>query len=159
MKIWVFVKLFKALYYVIFLIKMLAFLRSSLIKPWLVFAPFGLSKRSLPVHTFLSRVDGGNRSKRTLPLVVVNANLYMERRERLDALVFKDVSGRLWGRHGGLHPARGPMRPERHHVAEPRPILQLLWNRLQANTQQPIWTSALNTANKLSLCSLCMICK
>lgn len=159
MKIWVFIGLFKAIYYVLVFLNKNFRLFEIQQEPWFVSVPFGLSKRSPPVHTFLSRVDGGNRSKRTLPLVVVNADLYMERRERLDALVFKDVSGRLWGRHGGLHPARGPVRSERHHVAEPRPILQLLWNRLQANTQQPIWTSALNMANKLSLCLLCMIWK
>lgn len=45
------------------------------------------------IHTLLGRVNSGHRSKGPFPLVVVDPNLHMEGRERLDALVFEDISG------------------------------------------------------------------
>lgn len=77
----------------------------------------------LIVHTFLSRVDSGNGSKRAFPFIVVNPDLDVKRWEGLDALVFKDVSGCFGRWNGGLHPTCGTVGSESHDVAEPWPIL------------------------------------
>lgn len=85
------------------------------------------------IHTFLSRVDSGNRSKWPFSQVVVNPNLDLERGEGLNALIFKDVSGCFSGGYGCLHPACGAVGSKSHHIAKARSVLQLFRNRLQEN--------------------------
>lgn len=96
------------------------------------------------MHTFLSGVDGDNRPEWTFPLVVVNSDLYLKRRKGLDAFVFKDVSGGLGGRYGGLHPTRGSVGSKGHDVAEPWSVLQLLWNRLPEREKKHQLTNEIN---------------
>lgn len=90
----------------------------------------------LLVHTFLRRVDGGHRTKRSFSLVVVNPDFDLVRGEGGDAVVLEDVSRGIGGRDSSLHPALSPQWAESHHVAEARPTLELLRNGLKRHESE-----------------------
>lgn len=87
--------------------------------------------------TFLSGVNGGHRAEGAFSSVVVNPHLDLVRGERGDALVLENVSGRLRGGDGGLHPTLRPQRAESHHVTETRAALELLGNGLRRSHMGP----------------------
>lgn len=81
--------------------------------------------------TFLSGVNSGHRAERGFSSVVVNSNFDLVWGEWGDAFVLENVSGRLRGGDGGLHPTLRPQWAESYHVAETRAALDLLGNGLK----------------------------
>lgn len=93
---------------------------------WLVFSRLAAGMSP----TFLSRVNGSHRAERAFSYVVVNPHFDLVRGERGDAFVLENVSWRLWGGDGSLHPTLRPQWAESHHVTETRAALELLRNWL-----------------------------